>query len=154
WPQVHTFSSLAEPVDAKYARGVRDLAPDLQPMIEVIRDVVTAEWQHGERVAPHIADFAGGRGRGLRTHRRGSIYTIAPVEAFIDQRHSVCPPASENEGRNRYTLGIFPARVDRRTLRCGHRESCVRMCGLASAPRCPWITLPIDEIGRGDVAHL
>ena len=62
-------------------RGGRVIfVPHLEPMAEVVADVVAAERQHRHRIAPHHADLAG-RGRGgLRTHRRAHEDAMGPVE--------------------------------------------------------------------------
>ena len=132
---------LAEPVDAEDARRVRDLAAELQPVVEVVGHVVAAERQHRERVAPHLPDRPGGRGRRLRAHRRGQVDAVGPVERLVDQRDRVAAPAAEDERRDRHALRVVPVGVDRRALadrrgeaRVRMRRRCVRSPGVQSLP--------------------
>ena len=59
--------------DAAASPGPR-FAPTSQPVREVVAHVVAAEGQHGERIAPQLADLARGGRRGLAAHdrRRGT----------------------------------------------------------------------------------
>ncbi len=43
---------------------IGQVAAKLQPVVEVVADVVAQEWQHGEGVAAHFAQFAKGCGSG------------------------------------------------------------------------------------------
>src|ERR1044071_4482373 len=75
----------AEPVDQKNARRIEDAPSHLQPVVEVITHVITAEWQHRHRVAPDFTDFSCGSGGSFRTHSRSKIDPEIPVDCLIHQ---------------------------------------------------------------------
>src|SRR6266849_5402006 len=78
-PQEVAAGVLAEPVDHEDARRTLELLADVQPMREVVADVVAAERQHRHRIAPQNADFAGGGSGGLGAHRRAHEDAVGPI---------------------------------------------------------------------------
>src|SRR5437868_7770280 len=48
---VHAF---AEPVHVKDERRIGEARSDVEPVPKIIADVVSAEWKHCHRVAPHL----------------------------------------------------------------------------------------------------
>ena len=121
-------------------------------MAEIITHVVAAERQHRHRVAAHFTNRAGRRSGHLRTHRRAHVDAARPVEGLVDQRHRRRAAATENKGTDRHAIGIFPLRVDGRTLLRGRSEPRVRMRGLGSGGfrdfRRPDFPLPIGRRRR------
>ena len=87
----------AEPVHAEDAGRVGDVAAELEPVVEVVRHVIAREGQHRERVAANHALLAERRRGGLRTHRRGQVHAVGPVERLVHQRHRPGPAAAEHE---------------------------------------------------------
>src|SRR6185436_20763456 len=86
WPEKLAAAILSEPVDAEDPRWMFQRAPDSEPMVEVVADVISAERQHCHGIPAYLADLRS-RGRGgLRAERGGHVYTLGPVEAFSDQR--------------------------------------------------------------------
>src|SRR5262249_16251201 len=79
-PQEVAVLVLAEPVDAEDPGRVWDAAPKLDPVVEVVGHVVAAEWQHRERVAPHLPDLSDPRCGCLGAPRPAPIDAIRPVE--------------------------------------------------------------------------
>src|SRR5215471_612251 len=74
----------AKPVDAEDARRMRNCLAHREPMLEIVADVITAEGEHRERIAPYFADLAArGSGR-LRSHRRGLVNAVFPARSFDD----------------------------------------------------------------------
>ena len=111
-PQKLAVVILAEPVHRKYPWRMLDLAADLEPMIEVIADVVATERQHGKGITPHLADFVCRGSRCLGAHGRRHVDAVDPVEAFRHKGGSVASSAAKDECRNRHALGFFPIGVD------------------------------------------
>src|SRR5205814_1177178 len=103
-PKELAVCAATEPVDRIHARGLRHAVSHLQPMIEVIAHVVAAKRQHGKRIAPYLAHLAGGGSRGLRSHGRGGIDAIGPVERFVYERHRGSTTTPEDKRRNRHAV--------------------------------------------------
>ena len=156
-PQKLAIVAGAEPVDGKDARRVGDFFAHGQPVPEIVGHVVAAERQHGERIAAHFADLAGGGGGGFRSHGGGQINTEVPVEGFVNQRHHVGAAAAENEGGDGHALGVFPGRVERRALVRRRGKAGVGMrrlaAGLLADFRRPRLAGPVGQAGRRFLAH-
>ena len=88
----------AEPVHAEDARRVRQPRPDVEPVLEVVAEVVAAEGEHREGVPTHHPHRTEGRRRRLRAHRGRHVDALGPAARFRDERHSGGPPAAEDEG--------------------------------------------------------
>ena len=71
----------AKPVDGEDLRRPRDLLAHREPVREIVADVITAEREHRERIAPHFADRAGGSRRGFRAHGRRLVDALLPCRA-------------------------------------------------------------------------
>src|SRR2546423_3542439 len=69
-PQEFSVSAFAKPIHIKDQRRVAESLTDVEPVLEIIPDVVSAEWQHFHRVAAHSPYGTGGICGGLRSHRR------------------------------------------------------------------------------------
>src|SRR5512141_1987443 len=85
-------------------------------MTEIIAHVISAERQHGKRVAPKLADFSRGRRGHFRTDNGSQECAVLPVKGFMNKRNDAWPPAAEEYCRNRNAFGIFPRFVDNRAL--------------------------------------
>ena len=69
----------------------------LEPMAEVVAHVVTAERQHGHRVAPQLADGSS-RGRGgFTAHGCAQEGSVLPIEGLANQRHDAGAPSAEQD---------------------------------------------------------
>ena len=128
-----------------------------QPVVEVVAHVVTAERQHGERVATYDALRAESGCGGFRAERSGHVHAEIPVEGFIDQRHRGGAAAAEDEGRNRHALRVFPFLINRRALRSRRGKARIRVRRLAAGFlgdfRRPVLALPVDGVRRRVLGH-
>src|SRR5690349_821054 len=85
-PEELPVSAFSKPVYAKDLRRIRQLCTDVQPMLEILADVISAEWQHRHRIASHLANCAG-RGRGsFRCHGGAKVNTMSPIKCLIEQQ--------------------------------------------------------------------
>ena len=98
-PEVLAGRVLAEPVDVEDARRVRQARAGLQPVREVVAEVVAGERLHGHRVATHDADIAGGRGGGFGGDRGGHQHAVLPAAGLVDERRQFAPASAEYQGR-------------------------------------------------------
>ena len=78
---------------------------------------------------------------------------MLPVERLIDQRDHVCTAATEQNGRDRHTVGMLPLRRDRWALVCGRREARVGMRRLGDTLGRPGLTLPVQRRERRRAIH-
>src|SRR4030095_7292557 len=76
-PEKFPGGVFAEPINMKNERRPRWPRPVLEPVPEIVADVVAAERQHGHRIAPHLADRAGRGGGGVGGHPGGPEKTRA-----------------------------------------------------------------------------
>src|SRR5258708_19765083 len=106
WRQEMALRVAPEPVHIEHARRVRQLPPEVQPVVEVTGHVVASERQHRERVAAHLAEQALGSGSRLRTHRGRSVDPVNPIEGLVDQRDRARAPTAEDERRDRATFRV------------------------------------------------
>src|SRR5258708_37783942 len=65
------FSRLpfAEPIHIKYEGRIRESFADVEPVPEIIADVVATEREHRHRIAPDLTDCAGRSCGCFRSHR-------------------------------------------------------------------------------------
>ena len=153
-PQELAVLVLAEPI------GVEDLGrpahppPHLQPMLEVLAHVVTAERQHRHRIAARFALLAELGSRPFRAHRRADKRAVFPVECLVHQRRQVRPPPAENDGRNGHPVMVLGAERVRRTLNQGGRKAAVpvraqdRVAVGVHGVGSPRFALPVQRLGR------
>src|SRR5215471_7743191 len=121
----------------------------VEPVLEILADVVPAEWQHRHRIAAHSSYSAGGGRSCFRSHGRTEIHTMIPVERLIDQRHGVAAASAENNGTDWHALAFFDVRIQ-----CGvvpHRggEPAVWMRSFFLRGRRPIVSAPINRVGGG-----
>ncbi len=152
-PQELPVGIPTEPVDEEHPRRIVKAVPYLQPMVEVIGDVVAAERQHRHRVASNFALLAGGGGGGFGTHGGRQVNTVGPVGRLHHQRYRRAAPATENEGTDGHARGIFPGRIDGRTLGRRRREAGIGMGGYPAATGRPRLALPVGQLRGWGVGH-
>src|SRR5215471_12405849 len=115
-PEEFAVGVLAEPVYVEDLGGLAEVAGHLQPVTEVVAYVVAAEGQQGHGIAAYLSDGSGGGGGHFGTHGGAGVYSGAPVEGLVDERHGGGAAATEDHGADRHAFGIFPRGVDGRTL--------------------------------------
>ena len=76
------FSSRLNQFTLKIFGGCVERAAELEPVLEVVAEVIAAERQHRERIAAHDADLADDRRGRLRGHRRRHVDAVRPVVGF------------------------------------------------------------------------
>ena len=120
-------------------------------MLEVIAHVISAERQHGERVAAHHADRADIGGGCFGADDRTQEDAVVPVEGLMDERYRTRPTAAEEDCADRHALRVLPCRIDYRALRCGRREAGVGMRARFAGLRVPLFASPVDEFPLGRI---
>ena len=100
---------------------------------------------------------AGGGGH-LRSHCGADINSRAPVESLVDERNGAGAAAAENDGADGHAGGIFPGRIDGRTLRSRSGEARVGMRRLGAGLLCAIsgvhsLPLPVQALGGRLVGH-
>ena len=151
-PQERIVVVTAEPVDVEDLRqlGAFGLA-DVQPVLEVVTDVVADERTHGHGVAADNADLAFSGGGLFGGQDRAHEHTVLPVVRFGHQRHRGLATTAEQDCRNRDAVGVLPFRS--RGGHVGNRgaEARVRVGCRGRGLRSPVVALPVGQVGRGFV---
>ncbi len=122
------------------------LARHPQPVAEVVGHVVAAERQHRHRVEAELAHLARGRRGRLDRHRGAEEDAVLPVERLGDEGHRARPPAAEQEGVDRHSVGVLPLGGDRGALGRGGREARVRVRRGIVGVRRPVVAVPVDRV--------
>ena len=138
----------AEPVHAEDARGIGDALAHVHPVAEIEGHVVAAKGQHGHRVAAHLPDLARGGGGGLAAHRRADVNAVRPVERLVDERHGGGAASAEDDGADGHALRVIRLEGKRRVVRHGRGEAAVGMRGFFLRGRSPFLTAPVEALGR------
>ena len=58
-PEKLALPPFAKPVHIENERRIRQAFPHIEPVLEIIPDVVSAKWQHRHRIAAHPTNRAG-----------------------------------------------------------------------------------------------
>ena len=148
-PQEPAVVAAAEPVDEEHRRhlGLVGVLADVDPVLEVVADVVAEERQHRHRVAAHGADLALGGGGLLGTQGGADEHAVLPVAGLGDQRHRGLAAAAEQDRRDRHALRVVPLRRQRRALRDRGAVARVRVRRLGfRLPQDPVVALPVDQV--------
>src|SRR5437667_1957057 len=69
-PEEFSVRAFAKPIHVKNQRRIGEPLSDIQPVLKIIADVVSAEGQHRHWVAPHSPYGTSGGCGGFRRHRR------------------------------------------------------------------------------------
>ena len=118
-------------------------AAHVEPVLEIVADVIPAERRHRERVAP--TPTAPAAAAVVSEPIVAALYTPSSTYGR-DQRNGV-RAARRNKSGNR-TLGSSHARIKRRTLRGGHRGQRALVRCLATVPPSSGVlALPVDDAG-------
>src|SRR5207247_817505 len=96
----HSVRPLAKPVHAKNARWISQPLSNVEPVLEIIADVISAERQHRHRIASHLTHSPGSGGGCFRGHGRAQINAVGPIERLINQRHCISTATAENDRAN------------------------------------------------------
>jgi len=70
WPKEFSVCVIAKPIHVKNQGRIGELLSDVEPVLKIIADVVSAEGQHRHRIASHSPYGTGSGCRGFRRHRR------------------------------------------------------------------------------------
>ena len=115
-------------------------------MLEVITHVVSAERQHGKRVAADGSGFEVQSGcRNFGTDNGSHKNTVIPAHCFVNKRNSRRTASSEQECGNRNSVRIFPFVGNRRAVGSFCSEAGIRMSRFFCGSFCPDITFPVDQ---------
>ena len=117
WPSEPPVRIFTEPVNLKNVGSMLNKLAHLQPMLEIISNVVTTKRNHREWVSTDNTYLANNGSSRLRSHRGGLIDSILPIEGLNNQGRRVSTTAAEQKRRNRNSVGIIPLRIKRRALR-------------------------------------
>src|SRR6266567_2378145 len=108
---------------------MRQAFSDVKPMLEIIADVVSAEWQHRHWIASHLANSTGRGCSCFRSHGRTEVNAVVPIERLINQWDGIATAAAENDGADRHAFPFFDIRVERGIVAHRRRETAVWMRG-------------------------
>src|SRR5258708_7020650 len=87
-PQKLSISTFAEPVHMKNLRRFWYFPAHIQPVLEIVRHVVTAEWEHGHWIAARNADIAGRCRSRLAGHGCANEDPMLPVIRLVNERRN------------------------------------------------------------------
>ena len=130
------------------------MAGEREPVLQVSSKVVSEERTHREGIVHDaLRGMLGGCG-GLRLQRSSQEDSVLPVEGLSHKRNTLGTTASEENGLDLNSLGIFPVRVEDWAILAGRAESRVGMSGgFGPAGWCPVLSGPVDEMTRDVVGH-
>ena len=150
WPDELSVFILAEPVDGIDLRKLVLVGhfAHVEPMLDVVADMIADEWQHCEWIAADLAEFVADDGGGdFAAHDRSEENTVLPVETFINEWDGGRAAAAEKDGVNWHTLRFFPFVFgDDRALAGWCREAGIWMGGAVVAVFVPVVALPVDKV--------
>src|SRR5690242_15566948 len=98
-------------------------------MSPIISEVVAAEWLHRHGVAPHDSDLPGGSGGSFGSYTGSDHDTMSPVTGFVDQGSYISAPATEHDGGNGHSTGVFRQQGVTWVLAGRYRKTRIRMSG-------------------------
>ena len=130
---------------------------ELQPVREILSHVVTAEWQHRERITTHNTKLTSCCGGGFRTHRCSHVNTFSPVTCLCHQRNSRGATSAKDKCVNDYALRIVPFWIQNRVLGRRHSKARIGMSRFNtlffSKLRGPVTALPVNGVGGWNLGH-
>src|SRR2546423_14903159 len=94
-PEEFSVSAFAKPIHIKDQRRVAESFTNVEPVLEIIPDVVSAEGQHRHWIAPHSPYGPRSGCGGFRRPPRAQIYAVTPIERLVNQRHRIAAAATE-----------------------------------------------------------
>src|SRR5205085_5614489 len=121
---------------------------DLEPMLEVLAHVVSAEGQHRHWVTPHLADSTNSGGGHFRAHGCADIRPMFPIACLKDERHGVAAPPPENDGTDGNAAAILNTGLEHRVIPHRSGEPAVRMPGFLSGSGRPIGAAPRHSVRR------
>src|SRR5262249_6720055 len=126
-PEKITLQALAEPVHIKNERGLGQTFSNVEPMPEIVSDVVATERKHRHWIAADLSDLAGCGGGCFRGHGRAEINAVFPVKRLKHERDCSAASAAENDRADWNALALLEIRIKNRIIahRCG--EPAIRM---------------------------
>src|SRR5437764_1072938 len=127
WPEEFSVRAFAKPVHGENLRWIREPFPNVEPVLEIISNVIPAERQHRHWIATHLTDSTGRRGGCFRSHRSTEVNTVSPIERLIDQRHRITAASAENNRADWHALALFHLRIQCWIIAHRRREPAVRM---------------------------
>lgn len=115
-PEPLAVVGLAEPVDVEDCWWVLGLGCNVEPVLEVVADVVADEWKHRHGVAADTRLEADGCCGDLGAHNGSDEGSVCKALGLEYKRHGVGTASSEDEGVDGHTVRIGPSFVDAWTL--------------------------------------
>ena len=110
-PHEATVVALAEPVDEVDLRKLRSVGAGtlhLEPVLEVVGDVVAEERKHRHRIAADLTDLIGDNGsRNLGTGGGTHKYAVSPALSLVYQRNRGRTATAEEDRVDRYSRGLL-----------------------------------------------
>ena len=110
-PHEATVVALAEPVDEVDLRKLRSVGAGtlhLEPVLEVVGDVVAEERKHRHRIAANLTDLIGNDGGGnFGTGGRTHEYAVSPALSLVYQRNRGRTATAEEDCVDRYSRGLL-----------------------------------------------
>lgn len=123
-------------------------------MLQVSSEVVAEERTHREGIVHDALGSVLSSCSGLRLQRGSQEDSVLPVEGFSHKGNTLWTSASEENGLDLDTLGVFPVRIQDGAIFAGSAKSGVGMSGsFWSAGWCPVLAGPIDEMFWNVVGH-
>ena len=126
----------------------------VEPVLNIMPDIVAKEWPHGKRIVHHGTALKLGRSGRLRLHARSEEHAMIPVERLVNQRNAIGPSATEEDRLDRHALGFLPVGINNRTLADGRTESGVGVGRLLARSLFPLLAKPVGDRQFVDVRVL
>src|SRR5262249_53540895 len=116
WPKEFSVRAFAKPVHVEDERRIAETFSDVDPMPEIIANVVPAERQHRHRIATHLTDSARCGCSCLGSHGGAEINAVDPIEGLVNQWHSITATTAKNDGAYRNASAFFHVGIESRII--------------------------------------
>lgn len=119
---------------------------EIEPVLEVVSEVVTHEWTHGHRVVHNRFSLVFGSSSCFGLETRPDEDSVFPGLGFEDKRNSSWTTTSEDDGFDGNSLWAFPVWMDDGTLSGRSSETRVGMSSDSSVSDLPLLSQPVDHL--------
>ena len=154
-PQEFAPVAAAEPIDVEDLRQQLGVGPGAQvePVLQVVNDVIAEERAHRHRVAAHDTDGSGGGGGGFRGQGRGEKHPVLPVEGLGNQRDGGRAATAEEDRRDWHPGRVVPFGREGRALPDRGAKARVGVRGGLARAWGPVAAFPVGEMAGWVLGH-
>ncbi|GMR35871.1 hypothetical protein PMAYCL1PPCAC_06066 [Pristionchus mayeri] len=145
-PQELALGALAEPVHVVDLRHLSSWLIEVDPVLEILAEVVSHEGTHRHRVVHHLLALVLCSGSGLRFEAGASVDSVKPRIGLHNERNSLGSSSSEDDGIDGYSLRVFPLGMDDGALAGGGGKARIGMSSHSLVSDVPLLAQPCRDI--------